>query len=136
MSGIISKRTQRSNPSHETPGGSRMNRRARIHVLSAMTIVRACAGLSGAPAETFGKGVPLKTVTPLDQVVKTPAQFEGKTVHLEGVVTAVCSEMGCWMALGTKDAPDASTILVKVEDGVIVFPITAKGKRAAAQGVI
>jgi hypothetical protein len=42
--------------------------------------------------------------------------------------------MGCWMALASKDAPE-KTVRFKVEDGVIVFPIAAKGKTASAEGV-
>jgi hypothetical protein len=104
-----------------------------VLVLVAFTAI--AAGRAAAP-ETFGKGVTLTTVTPLEQMLKTPAQFEGKTVRVEGVVTAVCSEMGCWMALGAKDAPGVQTLMIKVEDGVIVFPVTAKGRKAAAQGVV
>jgi hypothetical protein len=48
--------------------------------------------------------------------------------------------MGCWMALApdqtTQGAKDGSTLMIKVDDGVIVFPVSAKGKRAAAQGVV
>ena len=108
----------------------------RRFVLALVAVTLGGMTLNGAPAQTFGKGVSLTAVTSLEQVAKTPTQFEGRTVRIEGVVTAVCTEMGCWMALGTKDAPGASTMLVKVQDGVIVFPVTAKGKRAAAQGVI
>ena len=85
---------------------------------------------------TYGKGVTLTTATPLDQLLQDPAPFAGKTVRVEGVVTAVCTEMGCWMALGVKDAAGVPTMMIKVEDGVIVFPLTAKGKKAAAQGVV
>jgi hypothetical protein len=53
---------------------------------------------------------------------------------VEGVVTAVCTEMGCWMALAP-DTAAGQTLMVNVEHGVVVLPISAKGKRAAAQGV-
>jgi hypothetical protein len=88
-------------------------------------------------SETYGAGVSLKETTPLAQLIDKPADFEGKTVRVEGVVTAVCMHMGCWMAL-TPDtsSADAKTMLIKVDDGVIVFPPSAKGKRAVAQGVI
>ena len=90
---------------------------------------------AAAPA-TYGKGVTLTTATPLYRLLKDPSAFEGKTVRVEGVVTAVCTEMGCWMALGAKDAAGVPTMMIKVEDGVIVFPVSAKGKKAAAQGVV
>ena len=46
--------------------------------------------------------------------------------------------MGCWMTL----APDGAagdkpaTLRLKVDDGVIVFPVSARGRTAVAQGVI
>jgi hypothetical protein len=43
--------------------------------------------------------------------------------------------MGCWMAVATDDSKEANTVRLKVEDGVIVFPISAKGKKVSAQGV-
>lgn len=49
---------------------------------------------------------------------------------------AVCAHMGCWMAFAPNPAPDSRTLLVKVDDGVMVFPLSAKGRRAVAQGVM
>ena len=40
------------------------------------------------------------------------------------------------MALAPQGAADSRTLLLKVDDGVIVFPVTAKGRRAVAQGVV
>ena len=86
--------------------------------------------------QTFGSGVSLKDTTPLATVIDRPADFEGKTVRVEGVVTAVCMHMGCWMALTPGTASGGRTMLVKVDDGVIVFPPSSKGRRAVAQGVV
>ncbi len=94
------------------------------------------AGLAGQEATTLGAGVTLPTVTPIRSVIERPADFEGRTVRLEGVVTAVCSHMGCWMALAPADAPEGPTVRLKVDDGVIVFPVSARGRRAEAQGVV
>jgi hypothetical protein len=45
--------------------------------------------------------------------------------------------MGCWMALAPEGQPAGSTVLIQVEhDGVIVFPVSARGHKAAAQGVV
>ena len=100
-----------------------------------LALILALATLDAQKSETYGDGVSLKDTTPLAQVIEKPASFEGKTVRVEGTVTAVCMHMGCWMAL-TPDAGSTSTMLIKVDDGVIVFPSSVKGKRAAAQGVI
>src|SRR5262245_43093686 len=103
----------------------------------AIAIVSAAAAhlAAGAP-ESFGTGVSLKDTTPIDRLIARPADFEGKTVRVEGTISAVCTEMGCWMALAPDTAKDGSTLMIKVDDGVIVFPVSAKGKRAAAQGVV
>ena len=87
-------------------------------------------------AETFGAAPTVKESTPIAQLLAKPADFEGKTVRVEGVVTSVCSMMGCWMAIAPADAPTGSAVLIKVDDGVIVFPTSARGKRATAQGVV
>ena len=85
--------------------------------------------------QTFGAGVTLTESTPLVRLLDTPAEFEGKTIRVDGTVKAVCQHMGCWMAFAPENAKDDRTILIKVDDGVIVFPVSAKGHRAAAQGV-
>jgi len=37
---------------------------------------------------------------------------------------------------GAEGRADGPTLRLKVDDGVIVFPVTAKGKKAVAQGVV
>ena len=86
--------------------------------------------------QKFGTGVSLAESTPLADLLDRPADFAGQTVRVEGIVSAVCAGMGCWMAFAPAAAQDGRTMLVKVDDGVIVFPLSAKGRRAAAQGVV
>ena len=100
------------------------------------TFVIAAAGAAAAAPESFGTGVSLAETTPIDRVIARPAEFEGKTVRVEGTVSAVCTHMGCWMSLIPDAAKDGANLMIKVDDGVIVFPVSAKGKRAAAQGVV
>ena len=83
----------------------------------------------------LGAGVTLETATPIAAITATPESFVGKTVRIDGVATAVCTHMGCWMAVAPADNPEGPTVRLKVEDGVIVFPVSAKGKRVSAQGV-
>jgi hypothetical protein len=103
-------------------------------------VVAVCAVIAGAVlaagAETFGKGVSLNDATPLTSVIATPSTYEGKTVRVEGVVTSVCEEMGCWLALAPTAAAGDKTLIIQVEHGVVVFPMSAKGRRAAAEGVV
>ena len=84
---------------------------------------------------TLGAGVTLKEATPVAALVNHPDQYVGKKVRVDGVVTAVCQEMGCWMAIAADEKADAPTVRIKVEDGVIVFPASAKGKKVTAEGV-
>ena len=87
---------------------------------------------------TLGSGVTLETATPIADVIASPASFAGRTVRVEGVVTAVCEHMGCWMTLAPAGAAGErpATLRLKVEDGVIVFPVSARGRTAVAQGVV
>jgi hypothetical protein len=105
-------------------------------VLAAITGLVLTISLAAQQPETYGAGVSLTETTPLAQLLDRPGDFEGKTVRVEGLVTAVCMHMGCWMALTPQASTDARTMLIKVDDGVIVFPPSAKGRRAVAQGVV
>jgi hypothetical protein len=105
-------------------------------LLVAVTLATTALAGTAASPDTLGAGVTLKDVTPIADLLEKPAEYEGRTVRVEGVVKAVCTHMGCWMALAPADAPDGPTVRFKVEDGVIVFPVSAKGRRAAAQGVV
>jgi hypothetical protein len=108
--------------------------RAALSIGAALTV--ALVTLQAQQSQTYGTGVTLNDTTPLAQVIDKPASFEGKTLRVEGTVTAVCMHMGCWMALTPDAASGSKTLLIKVDDGVIVFPPSAKGRRAVAQGVI
>jgi hypothetical protein len=94
--------------------------------------------LAAAADTTLGAGVTLETATPIADVIASPATFAGRTVRVEGVVTAVCEHMGCWMTLAPAGAAaeHPATLRLKVEDGVIVFPVSARGRTAIAQGVV
>jgi hypothetical protein len=105
----------------------------------ALLVVPAVATVNPAVATVsddtkLGAGVTLTEATPIAKLLETPDAFVGKTIRVDGVATGVCEDMGCWMAIG--DAANAEkTVRVKVEDGVIVFPMSAKGKQVSAEGV-
>jgi hypothetical protein len=101
-----------------------------------MVIAALALGMSGAAAdEKIGAGVTLTEATPIAAIVKAPQDYVGKTIRVDGVATAVCQSMGCWMAVAESDKKDAPTVRLKVEhEGAIKFPMSAKGKRVSAQG--
>ncbi len=105
-------------------------------LFAATTLLIVSMSVATRGAETFGTAPTVTDATPIAQLLAKPADFQGKTVRVEGIVTGVCTMMGCWMALAPTDAPKGPAILIKVDDGVIVFPTSARGKRATAQGVV
>lgn len=85
--------------------------------------------------DKLGAGVMLTDATPIATLYASPQKFVGQTIRIDGVVTAVCQEMGCWMALGD-GADSEQTVRFKVDHGAgIVFPAKAKGRKASAEGV-
>lgn len=90
---------------------------------------------SGASAGTdYGAGVTLRKTSSVADIVAKPDRYSGKTVTVTGRVVDVCPNRGCWIDLAG-DKP-GQTIRAKVEDGVIVFPPSARGKQATVQGVV
>jgi Domain of unknown function (DUF4920) len=83
----------------------------------------------------LGTGVSLKESTAIKALVEQPATYVGKTLRVDGVATAVCSAMGCWMAVAAEGDEKGATVRIKVDDGVIVFPMTAKGRKVSAEGL-
>ncbi|MEO7795214.1 MAG: DUF4920 domain-containing protein [Thermoanaerobaculia bacterium] len=83
---------------------------------------------------SYGAGVHLSEATAIAAILDQPAAYTGKEVRIEGEVHEVCAMAGCWMEIqaGAGDR----TLKVKVKDGDIVFPVTARGKRAVAQGKV
>jgi hypothetical protein len=81
----------------------------------------------------YGAGVSGAEVVKISELRAHPDRYVGKTVRVEGLVKDVCPRAGCWMEIAAEKGTD--TMRVKVDDGVIVFPLTARGKIAMAEGV-
>ena len=103
--------------------------------LIAMAVAVMAFGGSVLADTKFGAGVTLTKATPISDLYASPEKFVGKTVRVDGVVTAVCTEMGCWLAIGTTENPDQAVRFQADHDGKIVFPISMKGQKASAEGV-
>ncbi|MBZ0114036.1 MAG: DUF4920 domain-containing protein, partial [Thermoanaerobaculia bacterium] len=86
-------------------------------------------------AETFGAGVDLEETTAIASILAAPGDFDGKAVRVEGQVHEVCRMAGCWMEI-VGDDDSGTPLKVKVEDGVIVFPVSTRGHKAIAQGTV
>lgn len=82
--------------------------------------------------QTFGKLSGAKVVK-ISELLAGPDTYVGKLVKVEALITDVCPKRGCWIRLaGDKEF---QTLTFKVDDGVMTFPMTVKGKRAEAEGV-
>ena len=102
----------------------------------AMAVMLCAAAPVFAEDTKLGAGVALKEATPIASLIERPQEFVGKTVRVDGVATAVCEAMGCWMAVAPEGDTKGATVRLKVEhDGEIVFPVSAKGRKVSAEGV-
>src|SRR5512140_1033989 len=97
---------------------------------TALAVVILAAPVSA--ATTYGKGVSGAAPTTVAALLEKPDAFVGKTVKVEGEVGDVCNKAGCWLMVKSGD----KSIRVKVKDGEIVFPVSAKGKKVVAEGVL
>ena len=86
------------------------------------------------PEGVYGKGISLEESLALTELLADPAAYEGKTVLVEGTITDVCPMRGCWVELQAAEGEE--TIRVKVTDGEIVFPLSAKGAPARIEGEV
>lgn len=97
--------------------------------------VLVAGSLAASGQQKLGSGVSLQEATPIKALYESPDKFVGRTIRVDGVVTAVCEEMGCWMALGSSEKSE-EVVRFKVDHHKgIEFPISAKGKQASAEGV-
>ncbi|MHC4136090.1 MAG: DUF4920 domain-containing protein [Planctomycetota bacterium] len=85
------------------------------------------------PETVYGKGVECTLSVKVSELSDNIDRYVGKRVRIEGLVTDVCPKRGCWIELASDR--EYESLLFKVQDGVIVFPMSMKGKYAVADGV-
>ena len=111
----------------------------RIRHATAAVAVLALLGTACRPAQqssgtSYGEPLSLTDTTQLAAVLENPDAYLGQTLLLTGTVVNVCEKRGCWVELGG-EMPH-QTLRVKVDDGVIVFPMSARGRQAVVEGVM
>lgn len=99
-----------------------------LAILAAPAVGAACDEV------TLGAGVDLAEETAVAAILAAPDDYVGRAVAVRGEVTEVCDKAGCWLEL--RAAGGDERIRVKVDDGVIVFPMWARGHAARAQGSV
>jgi hypothetical protein len=80
----------------------------------------------------FGKEIELKETTKVSEVLAKPELFLGKNILIEGKVVDVCTKRGCWMKVSSDKK--GQSVVIKVNDGEIVFPVEARGKDTMVEG--
>lgn len=104
-----------------------------MRAMKAILSILVVGALCFAAERKLGQPLTLKQQTAIKELVDSPEQYVGKVVQVKGKVTEVCEKMGCWTNL--VDA-DGKMIKIKVNDGEIVFPKTAVGRTAIAEGTL
>ncbi|HAW93402.1 MULTISPECIES: DUF4920 domain-containing protein [unclassified Arsukibacterium] len=89
---------------------------------------------SAQAATVFGEVVDKAAVMPVEQLLAAPQKHLQQVVTISGTVDSVCSKQGCWMKFAANS--DNNPFRIKVRDGEMVFPLSAKGKTAYATGVV
>ena len=104
-------------------------------IVSALLLVVLLATPSFASkTEVYGAKITLTEVTDISEILAAPEQYIDKKVLVKGMVVEVCAKRGCWMDLAS-DKP-FEKIQIKVLDGEIVFPMSARGKEALVEGLV
>jgi len=83
-------------------------------------------------SKTFGSGADMDKIIAISALLNTPDNYLNKDITVKGTIVSVCSSRGCWMKLASDKK--FQTLRIKVKDGDMVFPLTAKGKTAYATG--
>lgn len=92
------------------------------------------AATAAAQSKDYGKALTLSDATPISSILKDPQTYDGKRVLVEGLIIEVCEERGCWIRIASDKAFES--LRFKVDDGVMTFPMDAKGKTVRAEGVV
>lgn len=80
----------------------------------------------------FGAPITETATTALPALLKEPGKYDGKIVRTEGVVSAVCKSMGCWMEI----ADESGSAHIKMAGHSFFVPRNASGHRAVVQGKV
>lgn len=79
----------------------------------------------------FGGAVAAAPATPVGDLLAAADKFDGKTLVVEGQVTEVCQNKGCWMTL----KHEGREMRVKFKDYGFFVPKDSAGKTARMEGV-
>ena len=107
-------------------------------MLAPMTIAALLIACSEAPpplsGTAYGEPLTLSDTTLVSDIMADPEAYVGQRVLVTGTIVEVCETRGCWMDIAS-DA-EFEKIRIKVDDGVIVFPVSSRGEAAVVEGLV
>jgi len=101
-------------------------------LMTALISASVLAGPAAFADTVFGNRPALKDVVKISTLLDNPAQYLNKEIKVEGIATDVCPMRGCWMKIQSDRKKES--LLIKVNDGEMVFPMSARGKNIVLQG--
>jgi hypothetical protein len=123
---------------HKEPAAGKVMAKPEAAPIAKAAVPAADKAPSAAAADVKGKvyggGVTIAETVKISELLSRVDELEGKRVRVQGTVLDVCPKRGCWFEMAS-DAP-GKHLRFKVRDGVMVFPLSAKGKFAVAEGVV
>lgn len=87
-----------------------------------------------ADAKNYGEPVNVDEAIEISQLLANPSHYASEPATIKGTVIKVCAKRGCWVELAADKK--YQSLIIKVADGEMVFPMTAIGKTAFANGYL
>ncbi len=110
-----------------------MKQRAALTALLTSLLFSAACGTPEVAGTRYGEELTLTETTRIADILADPEAYVGQRLLVAGTVVDVCEKRGCWLELASEE--DFDKLRVKVDDGVIVFPMSARGLQAHVEGV-
>jgi hypothetical protein len=102
-------------------------------VVLLMTVLIGSTEVLAGDGQRYGEKLKGNDLVSISDLIDNPKVYVGKNIRVTGKVVGVCEHQGCWIDIaGTRNQ---EKIRFKVDDGVIVFPMTVKGKDVIAEGI-
>lgn len=114
-----------------------------LSVVLALVLIAACGGSSEPlePTATYdavGASITPDEAVAAAAVLADPAQYLDKEVKIEGAVTEVCQNAGCWLTMGVSDGAMLRVDVPRDSAGAYVytFPKDLTGRRIIVAGLL
>ena len=84
------------------------------------------------PKGSYGNSLSDGIIKDVRQLLKNPDQYLNEEILAKGIIKEVCPMRGCWIKIS--DESIFGNIRVKVTDGEIIFPKSAKNHNVTVEG--